>query len=77
MLYLCILALLALAGMEGSPLARDKRWAELTVFSFLMVAGIAIITMNTLIFEPFRISMVIDFIFRPYTGFIKGILTGF
>ncbi len=77
MVYLYIIALLALAGIEGRPLIRDKKWAELAVFSFLMTAGTAIIAMNTLTFEPYRISVIIDSIFRPYTSFIINILTSF
>ncbi|MFX4263769.1 hypothetical protein ACOBQJ_16405 [Pelotomaculum propionicicum] len=77
MVYLYILALMALAGIEGRPLIREKKWAELVVFSILTLAGAAVIAMNSLAFEPYRVSMIIDLVFRPYTSFFKNILTSF
>lgn len=77
MVYLYIFVIMALAGIEGRPLIRDKKWVELAVFSFLMIAGTAIIAMNTLAFEPYRASIIIDLIFRPYTSLIKNVLTSF
>ncbi len=75
--YLYILVIIALAGIEGRPLVRDKKWAELAVFSFLLIAGTAVIVMNTVMFEPYRISTIIDIVFRPYAGAVKKLLTGF
>lgn len=77
MVYLYIFVLIVLASIEGRPLIRAKKWAELAVFSFLMVAGTAIIAMNTLAFEPYRVSIIIDLIFRPYTSLIKNVLSSF
>lgn len=74
--YLYILVIMALAGIEGRPLVRDKKWAELAVFSLLLIAGAAVIVMNTVMFEPYRISTIIDIVFRPYAGAVKKLLTG-
>lgn len=74
--YIYIFVIMALAGIEGRPLVRDKKWAELTAFSFLLLAGAAVIVMNTVMFEPYRISTIIDIVFRPYAGAVKKLLTG-
>ncbi|MDD2553442.1 MAG: hypothetical protein PHP51_02575 [Desulfotomaculaceae bacterium] len=77
MVYLYIAVIIALAVIEGRPLIRNKKWAELAVFSFLIIAGAAVIIMDNLAFEPYRVSYIIDFIFRPYTSFIKNVLSSF
>lgn len=77
MVYLYIFVIVALAAIEGRPLIRDKKWAELAVFSLLTVAGATVVAMNTVAFEPYRISALINFIFQPYTSFIINLLTGF
>lgn len=77
MVYIYVIILLTLAYMEGMPLIRKKKWAELAVFTVLMIAGTSIIVMNTVAFEPYRFSMVIDIIFRPYTNAVKNFITGF
>ncbi|NQS75856.1 MAG: hypothetical protein HQP61_05340 [Peptococcaceae bacterium] len=77
MIYLYILTILILAGIEGKPLISDQRWAELAIFSGLIVSGVVIIAVDTLAFDPPRISALIDIIFRPYTRFVNNLLTGF
>ncbi|NLJ76510.1 MAG: hypothetical protein GX325_04525 [Peptococcaceae bacterium] len=77
MIYLYILAILILASIEGRPLVRDQRWTELAIFSGLIVSGAVIIAVDTLVFDPPRVSALIDLIFRPYTSFIRSLLTSF
>jgi hypothetical protein len=77
MVYIYIITILALAGIEGKPLIHEKKWIELAVFSFLLITGTAIIVMDTVVFEPYRVSIIIDFIFRPYTSMVKSFLTSF
>ena len=77
MIYVYILAILVLAGIEGKPLIRDQRWAELAIFCGLIASGVVIITIETLAFNPPRISAVIAIIFRPYTRFFNDLLTAF
>lgn len=77
MVYLYVFVIMALAGIEGRPLVRDKKWAELAVFSILLLAGTAVIVINTVSFDPYRISTIIDIVFRPYAGAVKKLLTSF
>lgn len=77
MVYLYVFVIMLLAGIEGRPLVRDKKWAELAVFTFLLIAGAAVIVMNTVMFEPYRISTIIDIVFRPYASAVKKFLTSF
>jgi uncharacterized membrane protein len=76
MIYLNIIAIIALAAIEGRPLLRDRKWAELAVFSVLLLIATAVIIMDSVSKEPFRVSMVVDLIFRPYTSMVKKLLTG-
>ena len=76
MIYLNIIAIITLAAIEGRPLLRDRKWAELAAFSVLLLLATAIIVMDSLSKEPFRISMIVDLIFRPYTSMVKKLLTG-
>jgi len=76
MVYLNVIAILVLAGIEGRPLLRDRKWAELAVFSVLLLIATAIIIMDSVSSEPFRISKIVDFIFRPYTTAVRKLLTG-
>gem|GEM_PF-5039674 len=77
MVILNVIVILVLAGIEGRPLLRDRKWAELAVFSVLLLIATAIIIMDSVSTEPFRISTVIDLIFRPYTSMVKKLLTSF
>jgi hypothetical protein len=77
MIYLNIIAILVLAGIEGRPLLHDRKWAELAAFSVLLLLATVIIIMDSVSKEPFRISIVVDLIFRPYTSMVKKLFTGF
>lgn len=77
MVYLYIFVIAALSAIEGRPLIRDKKWGELAVFSLFTFAGAAVVAMNTVAFEPYRISVLINLLFQPYTSFLKNLLTGF
>lgn len=77
MVYLYIIVVLLMAGIEGKPMVRDKKWAELAVFSFLTVAGAAVLIYDTAVFDPYRVSMILDLIFRPYTDLFESFLTSF
>ncbi len=76
MFYLNIIAILVLAGIEVRPLLRDRKWVELAAFSVLLLLAIAIIIMDSVSKEPFRISTVVDLVFRPYTSMVKNLFTG-
>lgn len=75
--FLYIAAILGLAGIEGRPLFRGKKWVELAVFSVLILCGTAIIVMDSLTYEPFRFTKITDYFFRPYFKAVKSFLLRF
>ncbi len=72
--FLYIAAILGISSIEGRPLFRRKKWVELAVYFLLISLGTAVIVMDSLIFEPFRLTIIIDFLFRPYFMVIKSFL---
>lgn len=74
MIVLYVLVIVALAMVEGWPLLRDRKWKELTVYSLFLIAGLAIIIMDAVSYAPFRVTKIIDYVFRPYFTAIKELL---
>lgn len=73
-ILLITLVILGLAGIDGWPLIRDARWKELTVYILLLMLGLGIIIMDMVSYEPFRITTVIDYVFRPYFSVVREFL---
>ncbi|HHV75804.1 MAG TPA: hypothetical protein GXX39_00315 [Syntrophothermus lipocalidus] len=73
---LAVLAVLVLALIEGSfgHLYKNKLWKEMTVYTLLIIAGLGIIVMDIVYVSPFRVTKVIDLVFRPYFAAVKSLL---
>ncbi len=73
---LVVLGILILALAEGGVvhMYRNKEWKELTLYSLLFAAGLILIVMDMIYANPFRVTKIIDIIFRPYFAAVKSLL---
>lgn len=76
-IFFYVVLILGFAGVEGRSLLREKKWAELVVFSLLLLAGLAILIMDSLTYTPIRVTKAIDYLFRPLYGVVKTFLLRF
>ncbi len=76
-IFLYVVIISVLAGIEGRSLVSDKKWRELTAFSLILLLGLAIIIMDSLTHKPFRFMSIIELIFRPYSDAVKAFLHRF
>ncbi|MGE5398575.1 MAG: hypothetical protein ACM3MK_13705 [Chitinophagales bacterium] len=75
MLAFLVLSALALATIEGLPLYRERRWKELGLYTILVSAALYIIIMDSVTYAPFRVTKVINYVFRPYWEMVRSLLT--
>ncbi len=76
-IFLYVVIISVLAGIEGRSLVINKKWMELTAFSVILLLGLAIIIMDYLTYTPFRFMSIIELIFRPYSDAVKVFLHRF
>jgi len=73
---LVVLGILILALVEGGAtyMYRNKQWKELALYGFLLAAGLVLIVMDIMYANPFRVTKVVDILFRPYFAAVKSLL---
>lgn len=75
MIYLLLVLILMGAWWEARPLVQNRNWKELTLFTVLLAAGMAIIIVNYLILgQTFSVNSVIEILFKPANLAVKNFL---